>query len=197
MSRRCRISESASNFTGEIIVCSARPLLLSDVDKNLNGILIKVTKFPFTKMHRKRYAKWWPFCSCFNLLTLAWETPEMYQQGYVIMMVADALAQYRRQTISNSHTDLQCNRVSFCHTNHMTHQRYRLTVIKQTISETSEAVGNPVVSLLLTGLSYHYHNTSWYYSQLSFPPIHTEAGIWCQAVDAGSVNTRIIHTIVR
>ena len=69
-------------------------------------------------------------------------TPGAHQPGYIIAMVADAMASNRRQAISNHHADLIT--VILCH-------KYHVTVIKQTIFQRGREVGHPLVSLLLTG----------------------------------------------
>ena len=78
---------------------------------------------------------------------------------YVIMVVADVLASSRRHAITNHDNNSTMPTQSI--TVAQQSQKYRFVVIKQIILERGVKVGNPFVSLLLTGSSSHDDNATW------------------------------------
>ena len=83
----------------------------------------------------------------------------MHRPVYVIM-IADGLEPNWHQAISNHHINAIeiDHKISSWHTYHITHKRYRVTVIKQTILTRGGEADNLLVSLLLTASSSHDDN---------------------------------------
>ena len=65
--------------------------------------------------------------------------------------------------------------ISPWHTNHITHQTYRVTIIKQTILERRRDVGNPLISSLLTGSYSHDDNALWFCKSKSLRMRNTDS----------------------
>ena len=84
---------------------------------------------------------------------------EAYHPGNAIMMVVDVLAPKGTSTLVNTMMTLLQILYIWVHAKHVTQHTYRITPTKQAMLKTGQYVGNPLVPLLLAGLSSHIDNT--------------------------------------